>query len=103
MGMFIGSVVEDRLRYEQTGERPETRLIPHKRIKLDIMVTAYESDLAAAIANALADASMSEEQRAAEIKRIRQDVTGLLYSLRREPTANIDALFERMKAERRDL
>lgn len=62
LGTFVESVVEERMRFEATGERPETRLIPHIRIKLDIMVKAYESDMKDAIAAAEKE-NLSEGQQ----------------------------------------
>ncbi len=103
MGMFIESVVEDRLHYERTGERPETRLIPHKRIKLDIMVKAYESDLRRSIAEVQRDATLTATAKAAEVKRIEGEVAGLIYRLKREPFTSMDAIFEQMKRGRTDL
>jgi hypothetical protein len=98
-GTFIESVVQERLRYEATGERPETRLIPHISIKLDIMVKAYESDLRESI-EAVKRENMSEAARAAEIKRIQSEIEALIYRLKRQPSQSIEALFEKMKSAR---
>jgi len=99
VGTFIESAVQERLRYEATGERPETRLIPHIGIKLDIMVKAYESDLRESI-EAVKRENMSEAARAAEIKRIQSEVEALIYRLKRQPSQSIEALFEKMKSAR---
>lgn len=99
LGAFVDSVVQERLRYEATGERPETRLIPHIRVKLDIMVKAYESDLRESIETVTREKT-SEPALAAEIKRMRSEVESLIYRLKREPSKSIETVFESMKDSR---
>lgn len=98
----IAGLIRQRTMQAAIGERPETMLIPHKRIKLEVMIKAYQHDLARALENLRAQGLPSDEE-APEAERMRAEVAALEYNLRRERRESIEALFEDMKAGRNDL
>lgn len=98
----IAGLIRQRTVQNATGERPETMLIPHKKIKLEIMVKAYENDLKKAVEK-IAVANLPENEFNSEKKRMEGEVASLIYNLRRERSNVIDELFEDMKKQRNDL
>lgn len=98
----IAGLIRQRTMQEAVGEHPETMLIPHIKIKLDVMCRAYDSDLAATIRR-LKSEGLAESTVEKESRRMSEDVAQLKYNLKRERSKTIEALFEDMKKARSDL
>lgn len=77
-------------------------LIPHIRIKLDIMCRAYDADVSAAIQR-LKSEGLPAETVVKESRRMTDDVAKLKYNLKRERSQTIEALFEDMRKAKADL
>lgn len=98
----IAGLIRQRTMQEAIGERPETMLIPHIKIKLEIMCRAYESDLSGAIQR-LKSEGLPHERVEKESLRMTSEVAELKYNLKRERSQAIETLFEEMKKARADL
>ncbi|MCW5886733.1 MAG: hypothetical protein KIT07_01245 [Anaerolineales bacterium] len=98
----IAGLIRQRTMQEAIGERPETMLIPHIRIKLDIMCRAYDADVSAAIQR-LKSEGLPAETVVKESRRMTDDVAKLKHNLKRERSQTIEALFEDMRKARADL
>ena len=98
----IAGLIRQRTMQEAIGERPETMLIPHIKIKLDIMCRAYDADVSAAIQR-LKSEGLPAETVEKESRRMTGEVAELKYNLKRERSQAIEALFEDMRKARADL
>lgn len=98
----IAGLVRQRTMHEAIGEQPETMLIPHIKIKVDIMCRAYEADVSAAIQR-LKSEGLPAETVEKERRRMSGEVAELKYNLKRERSQAIETLFEDMRKARTDL
>lgn len=98
----ITNLVRQRTADIADGKHPETLLIPHIRIKLEIIIAAYADDLAAAMAridkNALQPSDIERETQ-----RMTREVEEISYELRRIPSRQIELQFEHMARNRHDM
>jgi hypothetical protein len=76
----IANLIRQRTLQEAVGERPETMLIPHIRIKLDIMIAAYHHDLEKAIGR-LEDQGLPNIVVTQRAQEMREEVALLCYNL----------------------
>lgn len=102
IGSAIANLIRQRTLQEAVGERPETMLIPHIRIKLDIMIAAYRRDLEEAIKR-LYDQGLPNALLMQRAKAMHEEVAHLCYNLRREPRQFIEDHFDEMAKSRSDL
>ncbi len=98
----IANLIRQRTLQEAVGERPETMLIPHIRIKLDIMTAAYQDDLEGAIER-LGGQGLSVAAVERRAQEMRDEVAALCYNLSREPRQFIEDHFDEMVKSRTDL
>jgi hypothetical protein len=98
----IAGLIRQRTMQEAIGERPETMLIPHIKIKLDIMCRAYDADVSAAIQKLKFEGLLAETVEK-ESRRMASEVAELKYNLKRERSQTIEELFEDMRQARADL
>ena len=94
--------IRQRTLQEAVGERPETMLIPHIRIKLDIVIAAYRHDLEEAI-RGLRGQGLPNAVQVQRAQAMREEVAHLCYNLRREPRQFIEDHFDEMARSRSDL
>ena len=83
------------------GEYPETRLIPHKAIKRDIMEKAYLKDLNDVVEK-VGQGNLSEKEKEAEILEHKEEVNRIIYDLRRIDSTELERLFDEMRNLRDD-
>jgi hypothetical protein len=102
IGLAIANLIRQRTLQEAVGERPETMLIPHIRIKLDIMIAAYRHDLEQAIGR-LEGQGLSNTVVTQRAREMREEVALLCYNLSREPREFIEDHFDEMARSRSDL
>lgn len=95
----LADQMEDQAR---AGNKPETMLIPHIRIKLDIIVAAYQKDMKRSLSG-LYDQQLTREELETESAKIKAEVQALIYTLKRAPRAEIEGLFSSMRLQRSDI
>lgn len=98
----VDGLLDQMMIAAKNGEKPETMLIPHIRLKLDIIVAVYEKDMKLAISE-LYDQKFEREEATGRAGIIRADIDKMIYNLRREPSSRIQELFQAMFSDRTDI
>ncbi len=94
-GTILDLMNED-LDAARRGERIETRLAPENRLKLNILIKSFQKDRAMLVEQ-IKSSSISGEEKKKEIKKIEDELSELIFTLKRESSAEINALFETIR------